>query len=116
VTDPPTLVDYRPRPREQALLEQRAGPKARKILERFLARIDKLERSEEEAGGLETDVKVILKPRGEICQPLRRGIDQRRLDCLVEPGQDQHADGNEYHSERHLDGVTCRKQLVAPAY
>jgi hypothetical protein len=32
------------------MLEQRAGPKARKMLERFLARIDKLERSEEEAG------------------------------------------------------------------
>jgi hypothetical protein len=42
----------RPRPREQALekLEQRAGPKARKMFERFLARIDKLERSEEEVG------------------------------------------------------------------
>jgi hypothetical protein len=42
----------RPRAREQALdkLEQRAGPKARKMFERFLARIDKLERSEEEVG------------------------------------------------------------------
>jgi hypothetical protein len=46
----PQEFDYRPRPREQALemLEQRAGPKARKMFERFLARIDKLERSEEE--------------------------------------------------------------------
>ena len=43
----PQEFDDRPRPREQALelLEQRAGPKARKIFERFLARIDKLERS-----------------------------------------------------------------------
>jgi hypothetical protein len=31
-------------------LEQRAVPKARKMFERFLARIDKLERSEEEVG------------------------------------------------------------------
>jgi hypothetical protein len=46
----PRDFDDRPRPREQALekLEQRAGPKARKMFERFLARIDKLERSEEE--------------------------------------------------------------------
>ena len=38
--------------REEALrrLEERAGPKARKMFERFLARIDKLERSEEEVG------------------------------------------------------------------
>jgi hypothetical protein len=44
--------DDRPRPREQALemLEQRAGPKARKMFERFLARIDKLERGEEGVG------------------------------------------------------------------
>ena len=48
----PQEFDYRPRPREKALemLEQRAGPKARKMFERFLARIDKLERSEEEVG------------------------------------------------------------------
>jgi hypothetical protein len=48
----PQEFDDRPRPREQALemLEQRAGPKARKMFERFLARIDKLERSEEEVG------------------------------------------------------------------
>ena len=38
--------------REEALrrLEERAGSKARKMFERFLARIDKLERSEEEVG------------------------------------------------------------------
>jgi hypothetical protein len=48
----PQEFDCRPRPREQALemLEQRAGLKARKMLERFLARIDKLERSEAEVG------------------------------------------------------------------
>jgi hypothetical protein len=48
----PQEFDYRPRPREQAfeMLKQRAGPKARKMFERFLARIDKLERSEEEVG------------------------------------------------------------------
>jgi hypothetical protein len=48
----PQEFDYRLRPREKALemLEQRAGPKARKMFERFLARIDKLERSEEEVG------------------------------------------------------------------
>jgi hypothetical protein len=48
----PQEFDYRPRPREKALemLEQRAGPKARKMFERFLARIGKLERSEEEVG------------------------------------------------------------------
>ena len=47
--DQPQEFDDRPRPREQALqlLEQRAGPKARKMFERFLARIDKLERSGE---------------------------------------------------------------------
>jgi hypothetical protein len=32
------------------VMEQRAGLKARKMFERFLARIDKLERSEEEVG------------------------------------------------------------------
>jgi hypothetical protein len=48
----PREFDYRPYPREKALemLVQRAGPKARKMLERFLARIDTLERSEEEVG------------------------------------------------------------------
>ena len=47
--DQPQEFDDRPRPREQALqlLEQRAGPKARKMFERFLARIDKLECSGE---------------------------------------------------------------------
>ena len=47
--DQPQGFDDRPRSREQALqlLEQRAGPKARKMFERFLARIDKLERSGE---------------------------------------------------------------------
>ena len=36
----------RPRSREEALrrLEQRAGPKARKMLESFLAKVEKLER------------------------------------------------------------------------
>ena len=48
----PRDFDERPRRREKALekLEQRAGLKARKMFERFLARIDKLERSEEEVG------------------------------------------------------------------
>ena len=40
----------RPRSREEALqrLEQSAGPKARKMLENFLAKVEKLERSGEE--------------------------------------------------------------------
>jgi hypothetical protein len=42
----------RPCSREEALqrLEERAGAKARKMFERFLERIDKLERADEEVG------------------------------------------------------------------
>jgi hypothetical protein len=57
--------------------------------------------------------KFALQARRQICQPLRRSIDERGLDRPIEPRQHKHADRYEQHSELHFRAVAYREHLLA---
>jgi hypothetical protein len=56
-----------------------------------------------------------LKPRGEIRQPLRRGVDEHGFQVFVKTSENENTDKNEKHAKRHLDGMAYRRGLLAPA-
>jgi hypothetical protein len=46
-----------------------------------------------------------LKPRGQIRQPLRGGVNEHGFLVLVETSEDENTDKNEKHAKRRLDGM-----------
>jgi len=56
-----------------------------------------------------------LKPRRQICQPLRGGVNEHGLQVLVETSEDESTDKNEKHAKRHLHGMAYRQGPLAPA-
>ena len=46
-----------------------------------------------------------LKPRRQIRQPLRGGVNEHGLQVLVETSEDESADKNEKHAKRRLNGM-----------
>ena len=62
-----------------------------------------------------TQNRANLKSRRQIRQPLRRGVDERGLDSLVDAAQGQRPKENEEHAESDLHDLPARKQTRAPA-
>src|SRR5262249_28221172 len=60
-------------------------------------------------------VALGLKPRRQIRQPLRGGINEPGFQVLVETSEDKSTDKNEKHAKRHLHGMAYRQDLLAPA-
>src|SRR6516162_10251118 len=56
-----------------------------------------------------------LKPRRQIRQPLRGGVNEHGLQVLVETSEDESTDKNEKHAKRHLHGMAYRQGPLAPA-
>src|SRR5260370_41265499 len=56
-----------------------------------------------------------LKPRRQIRQPLRGGVNEHGLQVLVETSEDESTDRNEKHAKRRLHGMAYRQGLLAPA-
>ena len=54
-----------------------------------------------------------LKPRGQIREPLRGGVNEHGLQVLVETSEDENTDKNEKHAKRRLDGMAYRQGLPA---
>src|SRR6516225_9343276 len=49
-----------------------------------------------------------LKPRRQIRQPLRGGVNEHGLQVLVQTSEDESTDKNEKHAQRRLHRMTCR--------
>src|SRR5215472_16064378 len=60
-------------------------------------------------------VALGLKPRRQIRQPLRGGINEPGFQVLVETSEDKSTDKNEKHAKRHLHGMAYRQGPLAPA-
>jgi predicted metal-dependent hydrolase len=56
-----------------------------------------------------------LKPRRQIRQPLRGGVNEHGLHALVETSEDESTDKNEKHAKRRLHGMAYRQGLLVPA-